>query len=290
MRIEKIATIKGHRQDGAFWGGYFFSFDHAGNCTVYKTEEINKAEGNEVAVFSEFVLDRVCEIMPHSNAVMFGNEYYHKDDEFPLLYTNMYNNCSKEADKKIGMCLVYRIQRKNDEFSSKLVQIIEIGFTDNEEYWKSAGENGDVRPYGNFTIDKENGIYYAFTMRDATNTTRYFAFDLPKACAGKLCEEYNVARVALQVSDIKSFFDTEYHHYVQGACCHNSKIYSLEGFTDSVNNPPALRVIDTDTKRQESLCVFGEYGLNIEPEMIDFYDGICYYGDTRGNLYKIFWS
>ena len=288
MKIEHIAKIKTGRQDGAFFGGYLFSFDHEGNCSVYEAEELNRANGNEARVFAEFVLDKTDMIMPHSNTVMFGNEYYNEEDEFPLLYTNIYNNYAKSEDKKIGMCLVYRLQRENNSFISTLVQIIEIGFTDNEDYWKSTGKDNDVRPYGNFTIDREKGVYYAFTMRDKSNTTRYFAFNLPKLGDGEICETCGVPKVILQISDIKEYFDCEYHHYIQGACCYNGKIYSLEGFTGSVDNPPALRVIDTDTKRMVDFKHFEDFGMNIEPEMIDFYNGTCYYGEHNGNIYKLF--
>ena len=67
-----------------------------------------------------------------------------------------------------------------------VVQIIEIGFADDENLWKSSGEKADVRPYGNFTIDTENGIYYGFTMRDNALATRYFSFDLPKVTQGEM--------------------------------------------------------------------------------------------------------
>ncbi len=93
----------------------------------------------------------------------------------------------------------------------------------------------DARPYGNFTIDTEQGIYY-----------------------------------------------------VQGACCHKGKIYSLEGFTDSADNPPAIRIIDTKLKKEIFFKKFSEFGTNIEPEMIDFEDDRCYYTDHYGNIYKLF--
>ena len=287
MKIESLAKIKGGRQDGAIFNGYLFSFNAVGECSVYEIEKLKGLKGDEAEVFSEFVLDKKDILVPHSNAVMFGSEYYDKEDEFPLLYSNVYNNYAKEADKQKGVCLVYRLQRKDKEFKTTLVQIIEIGFTEDESLWKSAGEKEDVRPYGNFTIDAENGIFYAFTMRDNTNSTRYFAFELPKAEQGELCEEYNAKKVVLNKSDIKEYFDCPYHHYVQGACCHEGKIYSLEGFTGSQENPPAIRVIDTKLKKETVFKKFGDYGINVEPEMIDFKEDICYYTDHHGNMYKL---
>ena len=271
MEVKQLAKIKGG-QDGAVFKNYLFRFNHLGECFVY---DLNDIDSGEISTFS---LDRVQELMPHSNSVMFGSEYFSPADEFPLLYSNIYNNYSGANDRMEGVCLVYRIQKDEIGFSSTLVQKIKIGFTKDCDYWKS--ENlSDIRPYGNFTIDAENGIYYAFTMRDESNTTRYFAFDLPKLDAGE--------EVILNVGDIKEYFDCEYHHYVQGACFHDGKIYSLEGFTGDEKNPPAMRIIDVKQKKQTEYIKFEEFGLTIEPEMIDFENDICYYADNHGNLYEM---
>lgn len=286
MKIENFSKIKGGRQDGAACNGYLFSFNSRGECTVYETKALEGVKDDEAEAFAEFVLDKNDVMGPHNNSVMFGNEYYDEKDEFPLLYTNIYNNYANADNKLKGVCLVYRLQRNDISFKSTLVQIIEIGFVEDEKLWKSA-EGSDVRPYGNFTIDTEKSIYYAYTMRDGEKTTRYFAFDLPKVSQGEMCEEYNVRKVVLQSSDILEYFDCDYHHFVQGACCKNGIIYSLEGFTDSTDNPPAVRIIDTKLKKEIEYKRFKDFGINIEPEMIYFEDDICYYSDHYGNMYKL---
>ena len=287
MEFEFVSRIKANRQDGAIFGGYLFSFDHRGEVTVYETASLGKSIDGEAEPFAEFVLDKNEIIKPHSNSVMFGNEYYDEADEFPFLYTNIYNNCADLPDKLKGVCLVYRLQKNGRSFSSTLVQLIEIGFVENENLWKSPGEKADVRPYGNFTIDTRRGVYYAFTMRDNANSTRYFSFKLPKVTDGEFCKEYNAKKVVLNGTDILDFFDCEYHRYIQGACFKNGRIYSLEGFTDSVCNPPAMRVIDTVKKKQICFIRFKDYGLSIEPEMIDFEGDTCYYTDHNGNVYNL---
>ena len=288
MNIKKIGKIKGD-QDGAIFNNYLFRFDSVGTCYVYDISKFdisvkNTGEINETASFS---LDRTEELRPHSNSVMFGCKYYSKDDEFPLLYTNIYNNYSWTDNKMKGVTLVYRIERNENNFKSTLVQIIEIGFTENVNYWKSSDEKDDVRPYGNFAIDNEKGIYYAFTMRDKTNTTRYFAFDLPEVTDGKMDEKYGVNRVVLGVKDIKIQFDCSYQHYIQGACAYKSKIYTLEGFTDNEENPSAMRIVDLTEKKEISFIDLYNMGYTIEPEMIDFWDNVCYYADNHGNFYII---
>lgn len=290
MKIEFFSKIKGGRQDGAVSNGYLFSFNSQGECTVYETNDLGRIKDDEAEVFAEFVLDSNDVIIPHSNSVMFGNEYYDEKDEFPLLYTNIYNNYADSDNKLKGVCLVYRLQRSKRTFKSTLVQIIEIGFVEDEKLWKSAGEKDDARPYGNFTIDSEQGIYYAFTMRDNVKSTRYFAFDLPKVTQGEMCEKYRVKRVVLHSSDIRDYFDCNYHHFIQGVCCRNGKIYSLEGFTDSSDHPPAVRIIDPKLKKEIGFERFKDFGINIEPEMIDFENDICYYADHNGNVYKLFFG
>ena len=85
MNIKPIAQISAG-QDGAIWGQYIFRFDTAGHCRVH-------ALGSWEYV-GEFTLDRADKLTPHSNAVVFGCEYYAPEDEFPLLYTNIDNTYS----------------------------------------------------------------------------------------------------------------------------------------------------------------------------------------------------
>ena len=285
MRINEIAKICGS-QDGAIFNNFLFRFGTRGECKVYNMYEISNAVAfKDATALASFVLNKAELIVPHSNAVCFGNEYYSTEDEFPLLYSNIYNNYANTDGPMLGVCCVYRIQRNKNNFKSTLVQIIEIGFVNDTHLWRSRLEPADVRPYGNFTVDTETNTLYAFTMRDAASSTRYFSFDLPKVSEGVFNEHYGVRKVTLGVNDIKDMFDVEYHHYVQGACCHNGKIYSVEGFTNNEKNPPALRIINTETKKQELCVMFADLGMSIEAEMIDFNGDICYYSDVKGNLY-----
>ena len=64
----------------------------------------------------------------------------------------------------------------------------------------------------------------------------------------------------------------------------------MEG-TNSEDNPSVIRVVDTKLKKEILLKKFEELGTNIEPEMIDFDNDTCYYGDHNGNVYKLsFWT
>ena len=285
MNIRHIANFVQWSQDGAIWNGYFFTINAKGLCHVYDLNAVGTTLPADLEEIDSFTLDKAELIVPHSNAVTFGNEYYAQGDEFPLLYSNIYNNYAKTDDPKTGVCLAYRIQRNKNKFTTTLVQIIEIGFAKSSEYWCS--ENGDVRPYGNFVVDGKGGKYYAFTMRDEAHTTRYFEFDLPKLSDGVIDETYGVRKVTLGIDNINSYFDCEYHNYIQGACFHNGKVYSVEGFSLKNGNAPALRVIDIASKRQELHIKFADFDLDVEPEMIDFWNDECYYCDAHGHMYKI---
>ena len=285
MKITLISKTKPYYQDGAIWGGYFFRFDAKGNGIVYKMSDVKT--NKDPQPISEFVLDRADALTPHNNAVMFGTQFYEDGDEFPLLYTNIYNNYANSPCKLNGVCLVYRLQKNGNEFKSTLVQVIEVGFAYERGLWLSDGDIADVRPYGNFTIDRDKNILYAFTMRDGDKTTRYFSFKLPSASDGEMYPINGVKRVVLTKDDICDYFDCEYHNYIQGACFSDGKIYSVEGFTNSIDAPAAIRVIDVNLKKQISCKTFKDYGINQEPELIEIADGICYYSDLNGNVYKL---
>lgn len=287
MKLYQVGKTDGG-QDGAIFAELLFRFDTKGICKVYDLSELDLSGDRitELSPISKFTLDRRDYMLPHSNAVVFGREYYAEGDEFPLLYSNIYNNYQREADKRCGICCVYRLTRAADGFKTELVQTIGIGFTDSAPLWRSA-EGEDIRPYGNFVIDRENGRYYAFTMRDGDRTTRYFEFELPRLCDGEIDCASGIRRVTLTEQDIKAQFDAPYHHFIQGACHHRGRIYSVEGFTRDEQNPPAIRVIDVEKRCQESVFYLSEIGLDIEPELIDFSGETCFYGDGHGNLFVV---
>lgn len=266
MKITSIGKIKGG-QDGAIFNGLLFRFD-SGNCTVYELNRLGEA-------VAEFRLDKADTINPHSNAVVFGKEYYSPTDEFPLLYSNVYNNYADKENTLCGVCCVYRLWREGNGFNTKLVQLIKIGFTDST-LWRSS-DVADVRPWGNFVVDAENGKYYAFVMRDGDKTTRYFAFDLPHLSDGE--------EIVLTEDDVLEYFDTPYHNFLQGACFHKGKIYEVEGFGERIH--PAIRVIDVEKKEQIFHFDFYEAGVIHESELIDFYNDKCIYGDNKGNLFEL---
>ena len=83
------------------------------------------------------------------------------------------------------------------------------------------------------------------------------------------------------------FFDTPYHRFIQGACVHGGKILSLEGFTGSGENPPAIRVIDPQSKQQVDFCLCRDMGTDVEPECVDFQGDTCWYSDYQGTLYEL---
>ncbi len=285
MKIRQVAKIN-RGQDGAIYGTELFRFNTKGHCAVYYLPDIKDGEINELNPIAEFTLDRTESIMPHCNAVCFGAEFYEDGDEYPLLYSNIYNNYKGQEDERIGVCCVYRIQRKGNEFSSTLVQLIKIGFCEDPMYWKVSTEKHGVRPYGNFVVDRENRSYYAFVMKNEELGTKYFRFDLPLVRDGVMDPEFNVKKVVLGVEDIRESFDLEYHRYIQGAAFRGGKIYSTEGFSGNKVNCPAIRVIDCEQKTGTYVNIM-DMGFQEEPEFIDFYGDTCFYSDAHGNLYTI---
>lgn len=286
MKIRKVGKMTG-AQDGAIFGSELFRFTRYGGCRVYNLEDIDPSGECEMEPTAKFTLDRTDVIMPHCNSVCFGTEYYQKDDEYPLLYANVYNNYAKEEDKRVGICCVYRIFRNGDEFGSELLQLIEIGFCKDSELWRAYPDEDGPRPYGNFLVDRERGYYYAFVMRCVELGTRYFKFKLPSARDGEIDPRYGVRRVVLGAEDILESFDCPYHRYIQGATLHNGKIYSTEGFRASEVNRPVIRIIDLERGEQESVFDLLSMGYVDEVEMIDFYKGTCYYSDADGVFYSV---
>ncbi len=282
MTITPVSEMDMHAQDGAIYGDYLFRFNAKGLCRVYDACGLSAGAQNLTRI-AEFRISETDPLVPHFNAVCFGTEFFAEGDEFPLMYANLYNNYAKEENRREGVCCVYRVLRSGTEFSMTLVQLIRIGFTD-DAVWRSA-DGKDVRPYGNFVVDTEKNLLHVFTMRDADHTARYFTFRLPTLAESVPDGEFGIPSVTLGKEDILSQFDTEYHLYIQGACCHNGLIYSSEGFNE--RRPPALRVIDPAEKKQIRHMPLMDYGYAVEAEWIDFYDGKCYYSDVHGTIFLV---
>lgn len=285
MNIKRISKIVGG-QDGVIWKNELFRFNHKGECNVYQLSEIESDCIKELEPFATFVLDKAELIAPHSNAVSFGAEYFSPTDEYPLLYTNIYNNYAKYEDKMMGVCLVYRIQRTENGFSTTLLQMIEIGFCSDADLWKAHPDEHGVRPYGNFVIDREKNSYWAFVMRNEEKGTRYFRFDLPSVHDGEWDARFNIKKIVLRASDIREYFDLGYSRYIQGATVREGKVYSTEGFSGDEVNRPAIRVIDLAARREEYYDIM-TLGFSNEAELISFYNDTCLYSDFHGDLYAV---
>ena len=288
MRLIQVATLsKGESlQDGAFFGDMLFRFDSYGCGKVYDSTALgNSDESVTLPLIGSISLISGDGKAPHSNSVVFGAQYYDASDEFPLLYSNVYNNYSNQEDIHEGECYVYRILREGSDFSATLVQIIKIGFVKDGDLWYSSEDYQDIRPYGNFVLDTEKHLYHAFTMRDKTKTMRFFTFPEPRVKEGVLDEKSGVRTLTLGKEDILDTFDTEYFNFIQGATCKDGLIYSTEGFHADIH--PAIRVIDPKEKKTILALDLYENGFPYEAELISYHNNLCYYGDAEGNLFRV---
>lgn len=285
LTLKPLAKIRGD-QDGAIFGDLLFRFNSHGRCRVYDMKALMSDDGCEqLEPITEFHLDKLELVDPHSNAVFFGKEYFDENDEFPILYTNVYNNYKKCEDRREGMLVAYRIIRSNGSFETQLLGIVQIGFTKDETLWRSADGFKDVRPYGNFVYCSDTDRLYAFVMRDLDKKTRYFAFKMPLFKDAQIDKELGVKKIVLQKEDIIEYFDTPYHVFVQGAIMKNGLVYSTEGFGEREH--PAIRVIDTKAKKQIFFCDLYELDCKLEAEFIDFYEERCIYGNAYGDLFEL---
>ena len=283
MQISQLSKIL-PGQDGAIFGDRLFRF--TSNARGYLYNIISENGELSFELVNEFTLDKADILMPHSNAVFFGTEYYAPGDEFPVLYTNIYNSYPSMPER-CGVLCAYRIRIVDGAVETELVQVLKVGFTDNKALWRSEAEKGDVRPYGNFAMDKENARIYAFTMRDLPKTTAYFAFNAPSVKDGVYSQEIDATVYTFTEKDIVSSFEDEYTKYMQGAIIHKGILYSVEGFTSSEVNVPAIRRIDLLQKKQIDYVNLTAAGYPIEPEFIDFYGEECIYIDASGNVFKM---
>ena len=195
------------------------------------------------------------------------------------VYSNVYNSYASQSDKHIGECCVYAVHGAANVWANSLVQVLKVGFIDDLERWPAASE---ARPYGNFVVDSENGCLYVFVMYSSRKLTYWYKFDLPKVTDGVWDETYGCYVKTLETGDVIDHWTTPLQNYVQGVSVHDGLIWSTEGFTGtSGTNLARMRVVDPMDKAQIAVFHFYADDDPIEPEFIDFYNGLCYYGSVK---------
>ncbi len=241
-------------QDGAVYGNYYFRYFHIGKFAMFDL--------TSSSFVCEIPITNLGEVVPHGNAVCFGNEFYAETDEFPLLYINAY-----QGDLPRGTCYAIRIQRVDGTLTAEIVQTISLDFTDNELWYCS----GEARPYGNFVIDTDNSLLYAFVPRTSERVYRFFRFTLPKLSDGET--------VTLSTADILKNFDvaqvvppTNGVSIPQGACYHNGKAYVLDGGTDNTCRK-CIFIVNLFSEKTESVIDYRSIGGEGEPEDINIVNG-----------------
>lgn len=212
-------------QDSAVYDGKLFTFGSDGNYKVFDFE--TKTQLASLSLDGDYT--------PHANAVSFGNKL-NDSDPYPLLYITGYNG-TDASDNALnpGVCLVYKV---NADYTTELVQVISIAFTNNIALWGSGKSSDGIYRFGDFVVDTDNNVLYAFTIRDDYLTnTRFFKFNLPPT---------SEPTISLDTEDIIEYFDVPVYRVIQGATYHNGLIYVLY----SGLNHPGMAVVDVSQKKQ----------------------------------------
>lgn len=250
-------------QDGCIFNDTLFLFNSIGTCYVYNIND-------NYSLICETALPDYCGFVPHSNCVCFGSKVDDSDD-FPLLYTNVYNNYSNNP-YSYGMCFVYRIFVQGYNYQFNLVQVIKLSFSNDNTLWNDDSFN--ISPFGNFLIDNDKLIVYLNIF--STSKTRFFVLPLPTIS--------NELFVEIDSHEICYFIDTQLFKYIQGGTIHNKCILSLEGF-GTIDFPAVLRIINLNNKLLRTVfldCIIGEK----EPEFISIYNEYLFIGEHNGEIFS----
>ena len=253
-KIDTIGNVVGGgHQGGCVYGNLLFVCMGTGSVNVYNLLQ-NCAIAYAMTPIATFQLG----MQLHGNSVFFGKKY-DDADPFPILYVNSYNDNIQK-----GSLYGFRISVSGSTYTCTLVQTIHIGFV-NSSIWTDGAS--DTRTYGNFIIDTEKNILYAYTLLDTTNVTRFFAFTMP---------EVNVTETTFSESDILSRFDIRHLPYIQDTCFIDGRIYVGSGMGDP-SVPRMITVIDAGFQAIVAQVNFNDSVISIvrqsEPELIDYYNG-----------------
>ena len=99
--------------------------------------------------------------------------------------------------------------------------------------------------------------------------------------------------VTLYPEDIRAMFDCDYTDYIQGGCCYDGKLFNVAGGTlrtPDCPHPPRMQIVDMEAQKQLFCIHLADFGLSIEPEMIDFEGDTLYYMDGSGPVCRIRFS
>lgn len=259
LEVKNEWSLNTNIQDGCVYNNYLFTFDSEGKCFVF---DLTNKE-----LLCSTILPNVNGLLPHSNCVCFGKKM-NEDDEFPLLYTNVYNNYSNN-EETYGLCFVYKITKTNIcSFSFRHIQTIKVSFIDSV-FWHNNSNNNS--PYGNFLVYDD--FLFVYLNIFGSKITRFFKFPLP------LINPNFSGITYLDINNVIDIKDFILFKYIQGGTIYNDYLYSLEGFNES-----CLRIINLTNDSLQSVELTNTI-CNKEPEFISFLNNYLIIGDVDGHLY-----
>lgn len=194
-----------------------------------------------------------------NNNANFGTEFYNATDVLPLLYV------SSAYDYEIN---VFRIYQEDNIWKAMTVQTISYPTMNNDAGFYSC----------NAVLDNENGYLYltplSYIYTTLENEQHFFRFDMPELADG---------HIELTTNDALDHFSLwDYIHAPQGAIIKDNKLYQLHGVSNAF-----LRVFDLEQKRYVKTYKLADYGYNMEPESIGYYNGDFYSMDDSLEVWKI---
>lgn len=194
-----------------------------------------------------------------NNNANFGTEYYDVSDPMPLLYV------SSAYDYEIN---VFRFYVENDTWKVMTVQTISYPTIDNEAGFYSC----------NVVLDNENGFLYltplSYIYTTLENEQHFYKFRMPKLSDGD---------VELSIADaIDHCAVWDYIHAPQGALIVNGYLYQLHGVGNAF-----LRVFDFEQGKYIKTYNLFNYGYNMEPESLGYYNGTFYSMDDSLEVWRI---
>lgn len=238
-------------------GGYFKIYNFPGGDLAYQMKldkySINAAHGNSV-------MKRII-----------NNTHY--------CYANIYN---AYTNARFGELCVYEINDASQ--TNTLVQFIKLGFAGDGIHWP-ASTSESMRPYGNFILDLDHDLLYAYTVYGQNASSGYmqwYKMRLPAVTEGTYSETYQTNTVIISADEILDTWQTEFQSIPQGATYYNNLLWCTSG---SGGSDVKIRVVDPEQKRQIGKININDFTSH-EAELIDFKEGVLYYGSAT-ELYVI---